>query len=80
VDDRGLYYPSFEYLPREHITAKVRGHIPWIGWASLIFQSWRKTAIAILVLYSIYKGLTGEEEIEGPQTTKQWIKYILWPN
>eukprot|EP01119_Soliformovum_irregulare_P007153 TRINITY_DN19554_c0_g1_i1.p1 TRINITY_DN19554_c0_g1~~TRINITY_DN19554_c0_g1_i1.p1 ORF type:complete len:185 (+),score=39.86 TRINITY_DN19554_c0_g1_i1:43-597(+) len=81
IDDRGLYYPSFEYLPREQILAKVRGHIPWIGWPTLLVQDFRPLIIALLVAHSVYKSFypSQDDHHNIPKGMMQWIKFLLRP-
>jgi len=85
IDDRGLYRDSFDFLPQHAVIGKVRGHIPWIGWASLVLQPYKLIVLALVVISAVHSGLfrpaTREEEERERKidSVKDWFVFLLYP-
>jgi len=79
IDDRGLYYPSFKYLPKSAIIGKVRGHLPWIGYLSIWAKDFKVILISLIAIEIIYNISKESDETEIPNSRMEWLKFFLYP-
>eukprot|EP01118_Nematostelium_gracile_P013828 TRINITY_DN5270_c0_g1_i1.p1 TRINITY_DN5270_c0_g1~~TRINITY_DN5270_c0_g1_i1.p1 ORF type:complete len:208 (+),score=28.82 TRINITY_DN5270_c0_g1_i1:72-626(+) len=77
VDDRGLYHPSSDFLPRSAILGKVRGQIPWLGYLS-IWMKENMWAVALLIGVEIYRNMNNDSTYV-PKGRSEWLKFLLYP-
>jgi len=81
IDDRGLYYPSFKYLPRSAIIGKVRGQIPYIGYLAIYLQEYKLLTYTIVLVYTLHNIWNEKKRPTLDWTSSKWstFKFLLYP-